>query len=151
MGGDATHSRDLLPLTLAKRPVCFLALRAAACCVQAAHLTNGVYEKPSSGVMGILQYFLVGASSLACPSSQYVLFACQMLYLPDSRTRKHLLLPQTTTVDFRATCFCHKNITEIGYVCPVCLSSEHRPALLSACSLVVLSWLLPVLQSFARR
>lgn len=48
----------------------------------------------------------------------------QTMFLPDARSRKHLVMPQTTTVDFRATCFCHSTVIEIGYVCPVCLSSE---------------------------
>lgn len=30
--------------------------------------------------------------------------------------------PMQSHVDFRAACFCHKKVIDIGYVCSVCLS-----------------------------
>src|SRR5690242_20043987 len=27
-----------------------------------------------------------------------------------------------SSVDYRATCFCHRNVVDLGFVCPVCLS-----------------------------
>ena len=44
------------------------------------------------------------------------------MYLSDQQSRKHLILGQHHDVDFRAACFCHKRIVDIGYVCSVCLS-----------------------------
>ncbi len=33
-------------------------------------------------------------------------------------------LPTQKSVDFRASCFCHGKIVNIGYVCSVCLSGD---------------------------
>lgn len=46
------------------------------------------------------------------------------MFLPDSEQRSQLVLPPPAHVDYRAACFCHRNLIEIGYVCSVCLSSE---------------------------
>ena len=52
--------------------------------------------------------------------------------MPDNRLRQNgngtaqgglLVLPKPREVDFRAACFCHKRIIDMGYVCSVCLSS----------------------------
>lgn len=51
-------------------------------------------------------------------------FCEQWVFLPDSEQRPKLMLPQPTHVDYRAACFCHRNLIEIGYVCSVCLSSK---------------------------
>ncbi|KAG5519420.1 hypothetical protein PMAC_002047 [Pneumocystis sp. 'macacae'] len=69
---------------------------------QASDATKGIYlhlDKPKS----LLQYLL-------------------MIFLPDQRVRQHLALPLQLNVDFRAACFCHKKILDIGFVCSVCLS-----------------------------
>jgi len=49
---------------------------------------------------------------------QYLLWA----YLPDRQPREKMVLPPPVQVDYRAACFCHRNLVEIGYVCSVCLS-----------------------------
>ncbi|CCJ30521.1 unnamed protein product [Pneumocystis jirovecii] len=70
---------------------------------QASDATKGIYlhlDKPKS----LLQYLL-------------------MIFLPDQKVRQHLVLPFQLNVDFRAACFCHKKILDIGFVCSVCLSS----------------------------
>ena len=46
-----------------------------------------------------------------------------MSFLPSPSIRKVLAVPTQDKVDFRAACFCHKNIVDIGFVCSVCLSS----------------------------
>ncbi|KAI9146336.1 TFIIH subunit Tfb4/p34 [Paraphysoderma sedebokerense] len=69
---------------------------------QAAHLTDGVYLKIPR-IEGLLEYLM---------------FA----FLPDRYTRQFLCLPTLDQVDFRAACFCHKKIIDIGYVCSICLS-----------------------------
>jgi len=69
---------------------------------QAAHITGGVYldvENPQA----LLQYLLFS-------------------FLPERYARNYLCLPNKEQVDFRAACFCHKRIIDIGYVCSVCLS-----------------------------
>ncbi|KAI9492707.1 TFIIH subunit Tfb4/p34 [Zychaea mexicana] len=69
---------------------------------QAANITGGIYVKVED------------AQSLL----QYLMFA----FLPERYARKFLNLPNEDQVDFRAACFCHKRIVDIGYVCSVCLS-----------------------------
>lgn len=48
-----------------------------------------------------------------------------MAFLPDRYSRNFLNLPTQDQVDFRAACFCHKQIVDIGFVCSVCLSSMY--------------------------
>ncbi|XP_076843341.1 general transcription factor IIH subunit 3 [Brachyhypopomus gauderio] len=50
--------------------------------------------------------------------AQYLLW----VFLPDVDQRSQLVLPPPAHVDYRAACFCHRNLIEIGYVCSVCLS-----------------------------
>uniref|UniRef100_A0A3Q3JQX9 General transcription factor IIH subunit 3 n=1 Tax=Monopterus albus TaxID=43700 RepID=A0A3Q3JQX9_MONAL len=52
--------------------------------------------------------------------TQYLLW----VFLPDTEERSQLVLPPPAHVDYRAACFCHRNLIEIGYVCSVCLSSK---------------------------
>lgn len=51
---------------------------------------------------------------------QYLLW----VYLPDPQLRRKLVLPPPKKVDYRAACFCHHELIDIGYVCSVCLSSK---------------------------
>lgn len=44
------------------------------------------------------------------------------LYLPDTALRFQLGLPTPVNVDYRAACFCHRQLVEVGFVCSVCLS-----------------------------
>jgi transcription initiation factor TFIIH subunit 3 len=46
-----------------------------------------------------------------------------MAFLPDVTARKSLIVPSAGGVDFRAACFCHRKVVDIGFVCSVCLSS----------------------------
>lgn len=82
---------------------------------QAADATGGIYmpltSSPSQRA-GLLQVLM-------------------MAYLPDISARRHLISPTATTsaaggsggaVDFRAACFCHRRIVDLGYVCSICLS-----------------------------
>lgn len=69
---------------------------------QASSLTNGLYFKLTQ-INGLLHYLL-------------------WLYLPDVRTRKMLVYPPKIQVDYRAACFCHQKLIDVGYVCSVCLS-----------------------------
>ncbi|KAF9187062.1 RNA polymerase II transcription factor B subunit 4 [Haplosporangium sp. Z 767] len=69
---------------------------------QAAHITEGIYMQPNDP-HGLLQVLMFS-------------------FLPDMFSRNYLYLPGQDQVDFRAACFCHKKIVDIGYVCSVCLS-----------------------------
>jgi len=74
---------------------------------QAAHLTNGSYiylERRDA----LLQYLI-------------------MSFLSPPSIRKVLATPTQDKIDFRAACFCHKNIVDIGFVCSVCLSIFCQP------------------------
>nr|GAT43011.1 transcriptional factor [Mycena chlorophos] len=74
---------------------------------QAAHLTGGSYillERRDA----LLQYLM-------------------MSFLPPPSIRKTLSVPTQDQVDFRAACFCHKKIVDIGFVCSVCLSIYCTP------------------------
>jgi transcription initiation factor TFIIH subunit 3 len=71
---------------------------------QASDATGGVYMKPDCPE-GLLQYLM-------------------MAFLPDATARASLVIPSAGGVDFRAACFCHRKVVDIGFVCSVCLSSE---------------------------
>merc|ERR1712045_1016878 len=44
------------------------------------------------------------------------------IFLPDTTERPQLGLPPQANVDFRAACFCHRQLVDVGFVCSVCLS-----------------------------
>ncbi|OCH95161.1 transcription factor Tfb4 [Obba rivulosa] len=74
---------------------------------QAAHLTGGSYlhlNRPDA----VLQYLT-------------------MSFLPPPGIRQLLSVPTQDKIDFRAACFCHKKIVDIGFVCSVCLSIFCNP------------------------
>jgi transcription initiation factor TFIIH subunit 3 len=74
---------------------------------QAAHLTNGIYIKPSVP-QGLLHYFLT-------------------VFVLDRYVRTILPPPNPLEVDYRTTCFCHNKIIDRGFVCSVCLSIFCEP------------------------
>jgi len=69
---------------------------------QACDITDGTYLKIPQ-LNGLLQYLL-------------------WIFLPDSKTRSKLTLPHRFKVDYRAACFCHRQLIDIGYICSICLS-----------------------------
>jgi transcription initiation factor TFIIH subunit 3 len=87
---------------------------------QAAHLTGGSYLLPERRD-ALLQYLTVRHPS---GPRAHCLSYLQMAFLPPPSIRKILSVPTLDRIDFRAACFCHKNIVDIGYVCSVCLSSK---------------------------
>ena len=70
---------------------------------QSSDATKGVYMQLQNP-QGLLQYLM-------------------MAFLPDQTSRQHLISPTAEMVDFRAACFCHRSVVDIGYVCSICLSS----------------------------
>ncbi|KAI4849978.1 transcription factor Tfb4 [Aureobasidium sp. EXF-8845] len=76
---------------------------------QAADATGGVYMALGQRVAGLLQVLMMG-------------------YLPDATVRQNLIKAgESEGVDFRAACFCHRNIVDLGYVCSICLSIFCQP------------------------
>ncbi|KAK3751804.1 hypothetical protein QZH41_013268 [Actinostola sp. cb2023] len=73
---------------------------------QAADITGGVYLKVDE-TLSLLQHLL-------------------WLYLPSHQTRDKLILPSSQDIDYRAACFCHRKLVDIGFVCSVCLSSKNK-------------------------
>ncbi|KAI5798915.1 transcription factor Tfb4-domain-containing protein [Geopyxis carbonaria] len=74
---------------------------------QASEATGGIYlqlQHPEA----LLQYLLT-------------------CFIADPATRKHLVSPSQINVDFRAACFCHKRVVDVGFVCSICLSSQCCP------------------------
>ncbi|KAG0410694.1 hypothetical protein HPB47_012178 [Ixodes persulcatus] len=69
---------------------------------QGCDITGGKYMKVPNHA-GLLQYLL-------------------WVFLPDKTSRNYMVFPPPVHVDYRAACFCHRNLIEIGYVCSVCLS-----------------------------
>ncbi|CZR52167.1 related to basic transcription factor 2 (35 kd SU) [Phialocephala subalpina] len=69
---------------------------------QASDATKGIYMQLRN-LQGLLQYLM-------------------MAFLPDQVARKHLIAPTQEVVDFRAACFCHRKVVDIGFVCSICLS-----------------------------
>lgn len=90
---------------------------------QASDATGGVYMKPERSE-GLLQYLM-------------------MAFLPDVTARASLVVPSAGGVDFRAACFCHRNVVDVGFVCSVCLSSKRSLCVVSTYQLTAHSILQP--------
>ena len=71
---------------------------------QGCDITGGIYLH-IPGVAGLLEYLL-------------------WVFLPSPSCRSKLVLPPPSKVDYRAACFCHHKLVDIGWVCSVCLSSN---------------------------
>ena len=96
-------------------PVDVLTLASASTFLQqAADATGGIHlarTTPTSHA-GLLQTLMLG-------------------FLPDPTARQNLILPAQASggggVDFRAACFCHRRIVDLGFVCSICLSIFCEP------------------------
>lgn len=95
---------------------------------QAANLTGGIYFRLASPIRE-------GDAAAASgegegegeegPHPQQLLQLLLSTFLPPPNLRRLLHLPTLDEVDFRASCFCHGEIVDVGYVCGVCLSSKY--------------------------
>uniref|UniRef100_A0A668AA29 General transcription factor IIH subunit 3 n=1 Tax=Myripristis murdjan TaxID=586833 RepID=A0A668AA29_9TELE len=143
------HSTDtLLAGSLAKALCCILSLKSGQemksrilvikaaddCALQYMNFMNVIFAAQKQNILidacvldsdsGLLQQAcdITGGLYLKIPQkvalAQYLLW----VFLPDSDQRSQLVLPPPAHVDYRAACFCHRNLIEIGYVCSVCLS-----------------------------
>ena len=83
---------------------------------QAADLTGGTYLSvpTETDVAGLLTYLLFGFS--------------------DADARPAMVAPTQSTVDFRAACFCHRQVIATGFVCSICLSIFCSPPMSSKSS-----------------
>ncbi|XP_055338363.1 general transcription factor IIH subunit 3-like [Paramacrobiotus metropolitanus] len=69
---------------------------------QAVDLTGGIYfkvEHPGGLVQLLISLFVIDASE-----------------------RSKMMIPEKVQVDYRAACFCHQKLIEVGWVCSACLS-----------------------------
>ena len=69
---------------------------------QACDITGGMYLRIER-VQGLLQFL-------------------SWMYLGSVEERSMFILPPKAPVDYRAACFCHRNLIDVGYVCSICLS-----------------------------
>ncbi|KAJ0086127.1 hypothetical protein Patl1_08384 [Pistacia atlantica] len=81
---------------------CYIGAQNSAFLQQASYITGGVHHKPQQ-LDGLFQYLMT-------------------IFGTDLHSRNSLQLPKPVGVDFRASCFCHKNTIDMGYICSVCLS-----------------------------
>ncbi|XP_069697538.1 general transcription factor IIH subunit 3 [Periplaneta americana] len=74
--------------------------------------------------LGLLQQGcdITGGLYLHIPQLQGLLQYLLWVFLPEPPIRKKLVLPPPVKVDYRAACFCHRELIDIGFVCSVCLS-----------------------------
>lgn len=68
--------------------------------------------------------FILAKFSASSKKNNLYLYLFQWVFLPDFEMRSKMTLPPRAQVDYRAACFCHRNLIDIGYVCSVCLSSK---------------------------
>ncbi|KAI1084522.1 transcription factor Tfb4 [Whalleya microplaca] len=70
---------------------------------QAAFITGGTFLSAAANPRGLLSYLMFG-------------------FLADAEARRSLVAPTQDSVDFRAACFCHRNVVDAAFVCSICLS-----------------------------
>ncbi|CAE6471812.1 unnamed protein product [Rhizoctonia solani] len=76
--------------------------------------------------------YLTGGCYLNLDSNSSLVQSLTMCFLPSASLRNIIELPSQGKVDFRASCFCHKEVVDIGYVCSVCLSIFCKPVVVCA-------------------
>ncbi|GMH41716.1 hypothetical protein BSKO_09626 [Bryopsis sp. KO-2023] len=81
---------------------CHLGAQDSSFLQQASHITGGVYIRPLRKE-ALLEYL-------------------NSTFATDSHSRGHLKPQVFQSVNFKASCFCHKQPIDLGFVCSVCLS-----------------------------
>lgn len=86
---------------------------------QASYTTSGIFLSPVS-----LPSSLAETNGNATKEHKQINLLPTLLhaFLPDPLARTHLIPATGISVDFRAACFCHRRVVDIGYVCSICLS-----------------------------
>ncbi|PWN40018.1 transcription factor Tfb4 [Ceraceosorus guamensis] len=77
---------------------------------------------PASSAFLQQSTYLTRGNYIALHHPAHLLQTLLSAFLPASSIRPHLVIPNSSTIDFRASCFCHRRIVEVGYVCSRCLS-----------------------------
>ncbi|XP_007448722.1 PREDICTED: general transcription factor IIH subunit 3 isoform X2 [Lipotes vexillifer] len=106
---EGQHTETLLAGSLAKA-LCYI------------HRMNKDVKDNQEMKSRILACDITGGLYLKVPQMPSLLQYLLWVFLPDQDQRSQLTLPPPVHVDYRAACFCHRNLIEIGYVCSVCLS-----------------------------
>uniref|UniRef100_T2MD04 General transcription factor IIH subunit 3 n=1 Tax=Hydra vulgaris TaxID=6087 RepID=T2MD04_HYDVU len=75
---------------------------------------NSGFMQQASDITGGVYFFIDDFSGML----EYLLW----IFLPDPGLREKLNLPTSSQIDYRAACFCHKQLVDVGFVCSVCLS-----------------------------
>lgn len=89
---------------------------------QASYLTSGTYFRLADD-----QDDTSTKSSGATDMRSRLVQTLMTTYLPSRSMRGVMNLPTLEEIDFRAACFCHRRIVDIGYICSVCLSLFCQP------------------------
>uniref|UniRef100_A0AAY4AUZ6 General transcription factor IIH subunit 3 n=1 Tax=Denticeps clupeoides TaxID=299321 RepID=A0AAY4AUZ6_9TELE len=104
------------------------------CALQYMNFMNVIFAAQKQNVLidacvldsdsGLLQQAcdITGGLYLKIPQRLALTQYLMWVFLPDVDQRSQLVLPPPVHVDYRAACFCHRTLIEIGYVCSVCLS-----------------------------
>ena len=74
-----------------------------------------------------------GGTYLALQHPHGLLQTLLQAFLPSPPARACLVPPVRPGVDFRAACFCHRRVVDVGYVCSVCLSIFCEPPTDATC------------------
>ena len=83
---------------------CLLGERDSGLLQQGAEITGGLYHRVGLKHLSSLPQFLA------------------WIFLPSADVIGGLALPAPDRLDYRAACFCHRKLVDIGFVCSVCLS-----------------------------
>ncbi|KAK4198497.1 putative transcription factor [Triangularia verruculosa] len=107
---------------------------------QASFITRGTFIRAAEP-QGLLQYLMFGFGVGSAPSNTYSADdndAKAILGKPKAAKKREgdelkkpvaecLFTPAADSVDFRAACFCHRNVVDTGFVCSICLSIFCQP------------------------
>lgn len=85
---------------------------------QASDATHGVFIAAKLTTKQPVQDKAIRTSLAQHSMLTYLLTAL----LPNPTSRLHLITPTRVDVDFRAACFCHRDVISTGFVCSICLS-----------------------------
>ncbi|KAK0674538.1 putative transcription factor [Cercophora samala] len=126
--------------SMSRVPIDTLALRGNATFLeQASFITQGTFIR-AADPQGILQYLMFGfgVGSASGSSTAQNDGSGSLMGKPKAGKQREgdelrkpvgecLFTPAADSVDFRAACFCHRNVVDTGFVCSICLSIFCEP------------------------
>jgi transcription initiation factor TFIIH subunit 3 len=96
---------------------------------QAAFITRGAFVRAVDNPQGLLMYLMFGLGSARGTGKDPPAGAGNDKSKPFRKGKGQemaagdmLVAPAADSVDFRAACFCHRKVIDIGFVCSICLS-----------------------------